>query len=68
MATLSAADKLLDFTQPFDVALLDATVATFYGSSNPEEVRAPPACGPRWPGTARASLPFRAPVWPRRAA
>jgi hypothetical protein len=38
----SAAEKLLDFTQPFDVALLDATVATFYGSSIPDEARAPP--------------------------
>jgi exportin-1 len=33
------AEKLLDFTQPFDVPLLDATVAVFYSSSSAEEVR-----------------------------
>jgi exportin-1 len=34
------AEKLLDFSQPFDVPLLDATVAAFYGASSGEEVRA----------------------------
>lgn len=32
-------DKLLDFTQPFDVPLLDATVQAFYGTGSKEEVR-----------------------------
>jgi len=32
---------LLDFSQPFSVELLDATVAAFYTSGNPEEARAP---------------------------
>jgi exportin-1 len=32
------AEKLLDFTQPFDVGLLDATVAAFYGTGSKEEV------------------------------
>ncbi|GAQ89407.1 exportin 1 [Klebsormidium nitens] len=30
-------DKLLDFTQPFDVPLLDATVQAFYGTGSKEE-------------------------------
>lgn len=34
-----AAAKLLDFTQPMDVGLLDTTVAAFYSASNPQEVR-----------------------------
>ncbi len=32
------AEKLLDFSQPFDVGLLDATVAAFYGTGSKEEV------------------------------
>ncbi|KAG0570872.1 hypothetical protein M758_6G185900 [Ceratodon purpureus] len=31
------AEKLLDFTQPFDVGLLDATVAAFYGTGSKDE-------------------------------
>ncbi|CAK9231678.1 unnamed protein product [Sphagnum troendelagicum] len=31
------AEKLLDFTQPFDVGLLDATVAAFYGTGSKHE-------------------------------
>lgn len=34
------AEKLLDFSQPFDVGLLDATVAAFYGTGSKEEVNA----------------------------
>lgn len=37
------AEKLLDFSQPFDVGLLDATVAAFYGTGSKEEVHFP--CG-----------------------
>lgn len=33
-----AADKLRDLSQPIDVALLDATVAAFYGTGSKEEV------------------------------
>jgi exportin-1 len=33
------AARLLDFSQPMDVALLDATVAAFYGAGSNEEVR-----------------------------
>lgn len=33
------ADKLLDFSQPFDVPLLDATIGTFYGTGSKEEVK-----------------------------
>lgn len=32
------AEKPRDFNQPIDVALLDATVATFYGTGSKEEV------------------------------
>lgn len=32
------AEKLLDFTQPFDVGLLDATVSAFYGTGSKDEV------------------------------
>ena len=32
------AEKLLDFSQPFDVPLLDATVAAFYGTGSKDEV------------------------------
>ena len=32
------AEKLLDCSQPFDVGLLDATVAAFYGTGSKEEV------------------------------
>lgn len=34
----AAAHKLLDFSQPTDVAVLDATVTTFYEAPSPEEV------------------------------
>ena len=37
-AGVTMAEKLLDFTQPFDVGLLDATVAAFYGTGSKEEV------------------------------
>ena len=33
-----AAAKLLDFSQPFDVPLLDATVNAFYGAGSNDEV------------------------------
>lgn len=32
------AEKLRDLSQPIDVALLDATVAAFYGTGSKEEV------------------------------
>lgn len=32
-----AAEKLRDLSQPIDVALLDATVAAFYGTGSKEE-------------------------------
>jgi exportin-1 len=38
-AVPDAAAKLLDFSQPFDVALLDATVNAFYGAGSNDEVR-----------------------------
>lgn len=38
-----AAEKLRDLSHPIDVALLDATVAAFYGTGSKEEVR---ACSP----------------------
>ncbi|KAJ0014779.1 hypothetical protein Pint_21839 [Pistacia integerrima] len=34
-----AAEKLRDLSQPIDVALLDATVAAFYGTGSKEEWR-----------------------------
>ena len=34
----AAAHKLLDFSKPTDVALLDQTVETFYGSPSTDEV------------------------------
>jgi hypothetical protein len=34
-----AAAKLLDFSQPFDVPLLDATINAFYGAGSNDEVR-----------------------------
>lgn len=37
-AATAMAEKLLDFTQPLDVGLLDATVAAFYGTGSKEEV------------------------------
>lgn len=36
-AAAGGAERLLDFSQPFDVPLLDATVAAFYGTGAPEE-------------------------------
>ena len=33
-----AAAKLLDFSQPFDVPLLDATINAFYGAGSNDEV------------------------------
>ncbi|GMH09105.1 hypothetical protein Nepgr_010945 [Nepenthes gracilis] len=33
-----AAEKLRDMSQPIDVALLDATVAAFYGAGSKDEV------------------------------
>ena len=38
VAVQGAATKLLDFTQPIDVPLLDATVGAFYGAGSQEEV------------------------------
>ena len=37
--TPDAAAKLLDFSQPFDVPLLDATITAFYGAGSNDEVR-----------------------------
>ena len=37
--TPDAAAKLLDFSQPFDVPLLDATINAFYGAGSNDEVR-----------------------------
>lgn len=34
----AAAHKLLDFSQPTDVGILDHTVNTFYEAPSPEEV------------------------------
>lgn len=36
--TLAQAEKLLDFSQPLDIGLLDATVDAFYSSGTSEEV------------------------------
>lgn len=33
------AAKLLDFSQPLDIALLDNTIASFYGAGSNQEVR-----------------------------
>lgn len=33
------ASPLLDFKQPFDVTLLDATIKAFYGAGSNQEVR-----------------------------
>lgn len=38
VSTEAAAAKLLDFNQPVDVPLLDATVAAFYAATSPQEV------------------------------
>ncbi len=35
----AVAAKLLDFSQPLDVALLDSTVNAFYGAGSNQEVR-----------------------------
>jgi hypothetical protein len=35
----AVAVKLLDFSQPLDVALLDSTVNAFYGAGSNQEVR-----------------------------
>ena len=37
----AAAHKLLDFSQPTDVTILDHTVTTFYEAPTPEEVVPP---------------------------
>lgn len=48
MGTLeAAAAKLLDFSQPIDVPLLDATVSAFYSATNPPEVGTPVALAVR---------------------
>ena len=36
----AAPSRLLDFSQATDVALLEATVAQFYGAGSPEQVSA----------------------------
>jgi hypothetical protein len=42
LAAMAGADsKLLDFSVPLDVPLLDATVNLFYTSTNNDDVRAP---------------------------
>ena len=38
-AAAEAPSRLLDFSQPTDVALLEATVSQFYGAGSPEQVR-----------------------------
>lgn len=37
-AVASSSQRLLDFSQPIDVPLLDATVNAFYGAASPSEV------------------------------
>ena len=37
-AVASSSQRLLDFSQPIDVPLLDATVNAFYGAGSPAEV------------------------------
>ena len=37
----AVAAKLLDFSQPLDVVLLDSTVNAFYGAGSNQEVRSP---------------------------
>lgn len=44
-AVETTAAKLLDFSQPLDVALLDATVNAFYGAGSNDEVPHPPVMG-----------------------
>ena len=48
-----SAEKLLDFSSPFDVALLDATVNVFYTSASTEEVRWALTATPRARGARR---------------
>jgi hypothetical protein len=40
MVEVAAATKLLDFSQPTDVGLLESTVALMYGAGSGEQVRA----------------------------
>lgn len=37
-AVAASSQRLLDFSQPIDVPLLDATVNAFYGAGSPAEV------------------------------
>jgi hypothetical protein len=37
-AVEATAAKLLDFSQPLDINLLDSTIATFYGAASNDEV------------------------------
>ena len=63
---------LLDFSRPFSVPLLDATVNTFYTSGNTEEARSQqkscqPACRGRWPTLQRRDAPLACPPLKARA-
>ena len=51
----ASAEKLLDFSSPFDVALLDATVNVFYTSASTEEVRGALTVAPRARGAREAA-------------
>ena len=46
----AVAAQLLDFSQPLNVELLDACVASFYTSGSNQEVGARAAVGPGAPG------------------
>lgn len=43
-----AAAKLLDFSQPFNVTLLDATIDAFYGAGSNDEVSEREKVGEEW--------------------
>lgn len=52
----AAAAKLLNFAEPLDVSLLDATVASFYGASTKEQVRCNPGRGARMHASAESRV------------
>ena len=64
-AAQAAAARLLDFAQPLDVAVLDATVNAFYGAGSNEEVSVSPPRPATSVGGSRA--PGRQPPAPRPA-
>jgi exportin-1 len=62
---MSEAQRLLDFSQPCDVALLEATVGFFYGAGTEEQVQGAGGCVGRLPAAlaphaARTPLASRA--------